>query len=32
MIRYTQEEIDKFLTLSVRELVDNGVCPTCLDR
>lgn len=32
MIKYTGEEVAKFVGLSVKDLVDNGVCPTCLDR
>lgn len=32
MIEYKGEQIEELLKLSIRELVDNGICPTCLDR
>lgn len=32
MIKYTDEEINRYVELSIKDLVDNGICPTCLDR
>ena len=31
-MKYTEKEIKKYIGLPIKDLVDNGICPTCFDR
>lgn len=31
-MEYSKQQIEKYYNYSVKDLVDNGICPTCFDR